>query len=140
MRAIGAALGVLLLAACGNAASGASPTPAAASCAGYSSTYPAIKLTNADNGRSIEARVCDSIWIVITGGQGAAGQFPESSDASVLEVVPLPLPHPPNGVEAVYLAKHGGRATLTAQPGISCPPNAMCLAPEPWVVTVTVTP
>lgn len=120
---------------------------AAATCStGYSSTNPTIRLTNADNGRAVTAKVCDSIWIMITTPQAFVGpspgwQFPQSSDTSVLEVVPLPLPHPVDGVEAVYLAKHTGRATLTAENGVSnCPPNAMCLAPERWSVTVAVIP
>ena len=139
-------LAVLTTAACGVVAD-ATPTPPAQSCAGYAASNPTIRLTNANDGTSVTAKLCDSIVVVLSGPEGFVGpspgwQFPQSSDTSVLEVVPLPLPHPANGgVEAVYLAKHPGRATLTAVNGISsCPPNAMCLAPRSWSVTVTVIP
>ena len=114
-------------------------TSVAACKAGYSPGSPAHRLTNQDDGRSLTVHTCDSVWIVLTGASGVQWQFPQSSDTSVLAVVPLPLPAPPpGGTRAVYLAVGTGTATLTANRAFSCPPDAMCMMPRPWMVTVTV--
>lgn len=114
-------------------------TSAAACKAGYSAGSPAHQLANQDDGRSLTVHACDSIWIVLTGATGVQWQFPQTSDTSVLAVVPLPLPAPPpGGTRAVYLAASPGTATLTANRAFSCPPDAMCMMPRPWMVTLTV--
>jgi hypothetical protein len=113
---------------------------AEASCsAGYSPGSPSHQLANQDSGRTLTVHVCDSIWILLTGATAVPWQSPHSSDASVLTMVPLPLPAPPpGGARAVYLANATGTAMLSASRTLSCPPDAMCEAPAPWTVTVTV--
>ncbi len=132
---------MLALAGCAAANAGAAPPPAATACAGYSPANPVLRLTTADDGRSFTVHECTSISITLLGSDPGPSEwsFPETSDASVLEVVPLPLPHPQNGVEAVYLAKRSGSAAVSSSPGIKCPPNAMCPSTVRWSVAVTVT-
>jgi hypothetical protein len=118
----------------------ATPAPAAATCTtGYSAQSPVINLSVADSGRSISAHICDVIWIVLTGSPSQQWLFAQSSDPAVLAVVPLPLPHPPNGAEAVYLAKKTGVAELSSTTAIPpCAPIATCPPPARWNVAVTV--
>jgi len=126
---------VALVVACG-ASHDPAPTKAAVCTTGYSAQSPVINLTAADSGRSISVHPCGVIWIVLT---GASWGFVQSSDSTVLAVVPLPLPHPLNGVESVYLAKKVGAAVLQSTTAIPpCAPTATCPAPESWTVSVTV--
>ena len=112
------------------------PTQSVECTTGYSAQSPVTHLTAADNGRSITVHPCDVIWIVLT---GSSWGFVQSSDPTRLAVVPLPLPHPLNGVESVYLAKETGTAELQSTAAIPpCAPTATCPAPEQWTVTVTV--
>jgi hypothetical protein len=131
-----------LIAACGVVPTSAepTPTPAAVSCTtGYSAQSPVINLSVADNGRSVRAHPCDVIWIVLTGSETQPWTFVQSSDSAILEVVPLPLPHPLNGTEAVYLARRTGTAQLMSTTAIPpCAPIATCPPPAQWTVSVTV--
>jgi hypothetical protein len=110
--------------------------------AGYSSQSPVINLSRVDDGRSITAPLCAAVWVVLAGSQPVEWQFVQSSDVTVLSVVPLPLPHPTGGgTEAVYLAKHTGTAVLSADAvSLPCVPTANCPTPAHWQVTITVTP
>ncbi|HEY1420599.1 MAG TPA: hypothetical protein VGG90_07805 [Candidatus Dormibacteraeota bacterium] len=129
-----------LLAACGyGSAAPASHAPSTCS-GGYSSNSPVINLAVRDNGRSIVAHPCDSIWVVLAGPSDPAWEFVQTSDPGIVAVVPLPLPHPPDGgIEAVFLAKRTGVAELSSyRPAMACPAGAMCLPPPRWAVSVTV--
>jgi len=131
-----------LVAACGMVGTSHAPTPAptAVACtSGYSAQSPVVNLSVTDNGRSITAHLCDAIWIVLTGSPPQPWLFVQSSDPMVLSVVPLPLPHPPNGTEAVYLARNTGAAELSSTTAIPpCAPIATCPPPANWTVGVTV--
>ena len=119
----------------------ASPALSPANCArGYSETSPTITLANGDDGRSVTVHLCTAIWVALRpGDRGSDWQFVESSDPAVLAVVPLPLPFILGGVESVYLADRIGNAQLSSsRPIASCPPNAMCVAPPRWMVTLAV--
>lgn len=130
---------VALLSACGSTGAGFDHAATTPTCGGYTPASPAHHLTNQDDGRRLTVHVCDSIWIVLTGSTTTPWRFPETSETSVLAVVPLPLPAPPpGGTRAVYLAKNTGSATLSSSRSISCPPDAMCVVPPPWTVNVTV--
>jgi hypothetical protein len=131
-----------LVAACGMVGTSHAPTPAptAVTCTtGYSAQSPVINLSVADNGRSITAHLCDVIWIVLTGSPSQPWLFVQSSDTTVLAVVPLPLPYLPNGAEAVYLARKTGAAELSSSTAIPpCAPIATCPPPAHWTVDLIV--
>jgi len=129
-----------LLAGCGPAAVSQTSTRSGACTAGYSSQSPVINLSGIDDGHSITAHLCDAISVVLAGTQPVEWQFVQSSDESVLSVVPLPLPHPTGGgTEAVYLANLTGTAVLSADAvSLPCVPQANCPTPAHWQVTVTV--
>lgn len=131
-----------LVAGCGMVGTSDAPTPATAAGActtGYSAQSPVINLSVTDNGRSITAHLCDTIWMVLTGSPPQPWLFVQSSDPTVLAVVPLPLPHPPIGIEAVYLATKTGRAELSSTTAIPpCAPIATCPPPAQWSVDVNV--
>ncbi|HXC75613.1 MAG TPA: hypothetical protein VNU19_01035 [Candidatus Acidoferrum sp.] len=131
-----------LVAACGMTETSQVPTPARAAVActtGYSAQSPVINLSVTDSGRSITAHLCDAIWIVLAGSPPQPWLFVQSSDPTVLAVVPLPLAHPPNGTEAVYLARKIGAAELSSTTAIPpCTPIATCPPPAQWSVAVTV--
>jgi len=135
------ALVVGLLTACASGLGTPAQSPAPSACAaGYSAQSPVIDLAVTDNGRSITASLCDVIWVTLGGGLSGGWQSVETSDPTILALVPLPLPHPPDGgTEAVFLAKHVGVAALSAA-GLSvpCAPIANCPTPANWAVTVTV--
>jgi hypothetical protein len=90
------------------AESGASSSVAGKCNAGFSSRID-IHLSTGDNGRSITARLCNAIDVLLVGPQTSQWQSIESSDESILSVVPLPLPGPPpGGADLVYLAQRTG--------------------------------
>ena len=109
--------------------------------AGYSAGNPALHLAITDDGTTQTVSLCTAIWIVLDSPKNEARwQSVESSNPSVLEIVPLPLPHPPGGgTEAVYLAKSAGIAKLFAgSTNPACPPGSYCPFLPTWSATITV--
>ena len=93
-----------------------------------------MRLDDGDYGRSVIVTLCTAIWV--TGPQGMDG-FPEqmqSSDDSILSIVPLPTP----AGMTVFLAQRTGSAVLSSilDPR-SCPSSGVC---PRWTVYVTVAP
>ena len=134
-----ALLAAALVTACTGGAPGR-PAAAATCTAGWSSGSPVIHLSLKDAGRSLTAPLCDSIAISLAGSPGVQWLSVETSDPTVLEIVPLPLPRPQDGgANAVYLARRTGSAVLSSsRPAMACPPEPGCPAPPPWTVRITV--
>jgi hypothetical protein len=105
---------------------------------GYQSRVD-IRLTVADNGRSITAHLCDVIDVYLVGPPSSQWQSIQSSDESVLSIVPLPLPAPPRGgANLVFIAQATGVAVLSSVgPSSSCTKQGAC-PPVQWTVGVTV--
>ena len=115
---------------------------AVATCTGgYSSSSPTLHLAIVDDGSAKTVSLCTAIWVLLDSPKNETQwQSVQSSNPSVLEIVPLPLPHPPGGgTEAVYLAKSAGTARLFAQStNPTCPPGSMCPFLPTWSVTIAV--
>jgi hypothetical protein len=126
----------------------ASPTPVAAACidsyssSGLTFAHVNIPLTVKDNGRSVTAHLCDWIDVLLVGHWSTV----QSSDETLLKVVPLPLHEPPpGGTNLVYEAERTGSAVLSSVSlaVAACPPTlptaeqTVCLGFR-WSATVTV--
>jgi len=99
-----------------------SSPPADACTAGYS-TEAVIHLSVDDQGRSITTQLCYAIDVLLVGPPAVRWQTVQSSNESVLAILPLPLPAPPpGGTHEVYFAKRTGSASLSSVgPAVVCP-------------------
>lgn len=128
-----------MLAGCVPESGAPGPSPAAGKCnAGFSSRVD-IHLSVGDNRRSITAHLCNAIDVLLVGPSTSQWQSIESSNASVLSVVPLPLPGPPpGGAQVIYLADRTGSTVLSSVDlSTTCANQAATCRTAVWSVTVT---
>lgn len=114
------------------------PSPAPSRCtSGYSSQL-VLHLAVGDNGHPITTRLCYAIDVLLVGPPSVQWGTVQTSNATILALLPFPLaPPPPGGTHEVYLAESTGSAVLSSV-GASvavCPINC---APAHWAVSITV--
>ncbi|MFB9927967.1 hypothetical protein ACFORO_19890 [Amycolatopsis halotolerans] len=117
-------------------ASAVATTPAAAEPSGR------IVLTNTENGRSVHAKIGDTIEVRLTGyrdsGVTYSWSIPQSAEPQVLHRV-AGAAKPDGGASAVFHAEQEGTVTLSA--ARACYPGAGHGCPHvvtPWKATATV--
>jgi hypothetical protein len=107
---------------------------------GQSANHVDVQLMARDNNRKIAAHLCDWIVVLLVGPPSSQWQTVESSDDTILKVVPLPLHEPPpGGTNLVFEAERTGSAVLSSVgPSSICTNQTGACPTVRWAVTVTV--
>jgi hypothetical protein len=99
-----------------------------------------IPLTVSAHDRTVTAHLCEWIEVTLVGPPSSQWQSVQSSDDTILKIVPLPLPAPPpGGTRAVYEAERTGSAVLSSSgPSSLCTNQAAACPAVQWAVTIKV--
>jgi hypothetical protein len=129
-----------LIAGCVAGPSAADALPAVITCTtGYANRID-VHLSNSDSGSPITAHLCDAIDVLLVGRPPSQWQSIDSSDETILKIVPLPVPAPPpGGAHDIYLAQHTGIAVLSSVNVTSNPCASPGCPTVRWFVRITVT-